>query len=70
VTLWAGQTISKFGSGITGSVLSLTAVLVLGAGAAQMGLLVAVASAPVLRVGLFAGGLVDRSRAAEAPAGP
>ena len=39
--LWAGQTISQFGSGITGSALPLTAVLVLGASATQMGLLVA-----------------------------
>jgi MFS family permease len=58
--LWTGQAISSFGSGITGSALSLTAVLVLGAGAAQMGLLVAVASTPVLVVGPFAGVWVDR----------
>ena len=44
--LWLGQTVSKFGSGITGSALSLAAVLVLGASATQMGLLSAARSYP------------------------
>ncbi len=47
--LWTGQTISKFGSQISGVALPLTAVLVLGA-------------TPVLVVGLVAGVWVDRLR--------
>jgi Na+/melibiose symporter-like transporter len=60
--LWAGQTISTFGSGVTASALPLTAVLVLGANASEMGWLLAVESAPVLLVGMFAGVWVDRFR--------
>ncbi|MBI3970305.1 MAG: MFS transporter [Chloroflexi bacterium] len=60
--LWTGQTISKFGSGITGSALPLTAVLVLGAGSVEMGLLMAASAAPVVLLGLFAGVWVDRRR--------
>ncbi|MGH2353921.1 MAG: MFS transporter, partial [Chloroflexota bacterium] len=60
--LWTGQTVSKFGSGITGNALPLTAVLVLGASPSQMGLLVAARAAPVAVVGLFAGVWVDRLR--------
>jgi MFS family permease len=60
--LWAGQTVSQFGSGITGSALPLTAVLVLGASATQMGLLVAAEAAPFALFGLFAGVWVDRLR--------
>ena len=60
--LWAGQTISIFGSGITGCALPLTALLVLGAGASDMGWLYAVESAPVLLFGMFAGVWVDRFR--------
>jgi len=58
--LWAGQTISTIGSGVTASALPLTAVLVLGAHASDMGWLLAVESAPVLLVGMFAGVWVDR----------
>jgi predicted MFS family arabinose efflux permease len=58
--LWAGQTISSIGSGVTASALPLTAVLVLGAKASDMGWLLAVESAPVLLVGMFAGVWVDR----------
>src|SRR5947209_18596480 len=58
--LWAGQTISTLGSGVTESALPLTAVLVLGAQASDMGWLVAAESAPVLLVGVFAGVWVDR----------
>jgi MFS family permease len=60
--LWVGQTISQFGSGIIGSALPLTAVLVLGASATQMGLLVAAEAAPFALFGLFAGVWVDRLR--------
>ncbi|MDX2160055.1 MAG: MFS transporter [bacterium] len=58
--LWFGQTISEFGSRITRDGLPLAAVLVLGASPAQMGILRAVSSLPVLVFGLFAGVLVDR----------
>src|SRR5262245_10799629 len=60
--LWLGQAISRFGSGITGSALPLAALLVLGASPAQMGLLAALGTAPLLLVGLFAGVWVDRLR--------
>src|SRR5258707_1103156 len=60
--LWTGQTVSRFGSTITREALPLTALLLLGATPFQMGLLAAVASAPVLVVGLFAGVWVDRLR--------
>jgi hypothetical protein len=39
--LWAGQTISVFGSGVTATALPLTAVLLLGASASDMGWLLA-----------------------------
>jgi MFS family permease len=60
--LWWGQTISQFGSGITGSALPLTAVLTLGASPAQMGLLIAAEAVPLAIFGLFAGVWVDRLR--------
>jgi MFS family permease len=61
VKLWAGQTISLFGSEVTLLALPLTAALTLGATPAQMGLLGAVQTAPFL-LGLFAGVWVDRLR--------
>ena len=60
--LWSGQTISRFGSAITGLALEFVAVVTLDASAAEMGLLGAVATAPPLAVGLFAGVWVDRFR--------
>src|SRR5258708_1411750 len=60
--LWAGQTVSQFGSYITGTALPLVAVLVLGAGPAQMGLLAALSSLPILLLSLFAGVWIDRVR--------
>jgi predicted MFS family arabinose efflux permease len=60
--LWVGQTISLLGSHITGSGLPLAALLVLSATPAQMGVLAAVGSFPVLVVGLVAGVWVDRLR--------
>ena len=62
IKLWAGQSISTFGSGITDSALPLTAALMLGATALDMGWLFAAESAPVLLVGMFAGVWVDRFR--------
>ena len=60
--LWAGQTISTLGSGVTTSALPLAAVLMLGANTCDMGWLLAAESAPVLLVGMFAGVWVDRFR--------
>ncbi|MEP7290231.1 MAG: MFS transporter, partial [Chloroflexota bacterium] len=60
--LWAGQTVSEFGSHITGAGIPLIAVITLAASPAQMGILTAVASVPVLIFGLFAGVWVDRLR--------
>jgi MFS family permease len=60
--LWTGQTISRFGSYITGAAVELAALIVLGATPAQMGLLAAAISAPVLVFGLVAGVWVDRVR--------
>ena len=60
VKLWVGQTISNFGSGITAIALPLTAVLVLAATPAQMGILSALSGAAVLVFGLLAANLVCR----------
>ena len=54
VKLWLGQTVSNFGSGITGIALPLTAVLVLAATPAQMGILGALDRETVLVIGLLA----------------
>jgi len=62
VKLWAGQTVSLFGSQVTLVALPLTAVLVLGATPVQMGLLSAAASTPAFVFGLLAGAWVDRGR--------
>lgn len=60
VKLWIGHTISNFGSGITSLALPLTAILVLSATPAQMGLLSALGGISVVIFGLFAGVWVDR----------
>jgi MFS family permease len=60
VRLWAGHTISRFGSEISQLAIPLTAALVLNASAAQMGVLGAVEFAPFLLLSLFAGVWVDR----------
>ena len=62
VKLWLGQTVSYFGSGITGIALPLTAVLVLAATPTQMGILGALDGVAVLVIGLLAGVWVDRLR--------
>ncbi len=59
---WVGETISLFGSEVTALALPLTAVLVLKATPAEMGLLAAVRNVPFLLVGLLAGVWVDRLR--------
>ena len=58
--LWSGFSIAAVGSQVTVLALPLTAVLVLGAGPAETGLLVAARMAPWLVVGLFVGAWVDR----------
>jgi predicted MFS family arabinose efflux permease len=58
--LWAGQTVSTFGSHITGTAIPLAALLLLAATPLQMGALVALEAVPVLLVGLLAGAWVDR----------
>lgn len=58
--LWAGQTISEFGTWL--GALSLLAILNLNATPAQMGTLETLKAAPAIVVGLFAGVWVDRLR--------
>jgi MFS family permease len=60
--LWIGQTISVFGSQITGLALQLTAVLILNASSTQMGTLNALGILPFILVSLFAGVWADRVR--------
>jgi MFS family permease len=62
VKLWAGHTISRFGSEISQLAIPLTAALVLNASAFQMGLLGTFEFAPFLLLSLFAGVWVDRLR--------
>jgi MFS family permease len=62
VRLWAGQTISQFGTQISQLAIPLTAALVLNATPLQMGLLGAFEFAPFLLLSLFAGVWVDRLR--------
>ncbi|HYU82993.1 MAG TPA: MFS transporter [Candidatus Polarisedimenticolia bacterium] len=58
--LWTGFTIARIGSQITVLALPLTAVLLLGAGATETGLLVAAQMLPSIVAGLFIGVWVDR----------
>ena len=60
--LWAGETISLFGTQVTVLALPLVAVITLRASAAQVGLLNACRYAPFVVVTLFAGVVVDRVR--------
>lgn len=60
--LWAGQTISVFGSLITTFALPVTAILLLKATPLQITLLSAAEYAPGLLVSFFAGAWVDRLR--------
>jgi MFS family permease len=57
---WIGQTVSLFGDQVTLIALPLAAVLVLDAGPAQMGYLVAAELGPALLFSLHAGAWVDR----------
>jgi len=58
---WAGQTVSLFGDQVSVIAVPLTAVLVLHAGPAEMGGLVAAAWLPSLLFALHAGAWVDRT---------
>ncbi len=60
--LWAGQTVSLFGSRVGGFALTFVAVLTLHASPIQVALLNAAQYGPGLIVGLFAGVWVDRLR--------
>ncbi len=60
--LWAGQTVSSFGSEVTRVAVPLVAVLTLNATAAEVGVLRALQNAPFLLFGLLAGVWVDRLR--------
>jgi MFS family permease len=60
--LWTAQAISELGSRITREGIPLTALLVLHAGAVQMGLLNALGGIAVLVFGLAAGVSIDRLR--------
>src|SRR5258705_10138594 len=60
--LWAGQTVSIFGTMLTRIALPLTALLTLNSSPLQQGFLQAIEGGPVLLVGLFAGVWVDRLR--------
>lgn len=62
VKLWAGETVSLFGSHVTATAVPLTAAVALHATPAQMGLLSAAQYAPFLLVTLLAGIWVDRRR--------
>jgi len=62
MTLLTGQTISLVGSEVSALALPLTAVLVLNADPAQMGILRAVEYAPAALFGLFVGVWIDRIR--------
>src|SRR5262245_26883176 len=58
--LWVADAVSQLGSEVTTLALPLTAVVVLGAGAAEMGLLAASRQVPYLLTSLVAGVWVDR----------
>ena len=61
-TLWIGATISNFGSAITSLALPMTAVVMLQASPAQMGILGAASTMPALLFSLLIGVWVDRVR--------
>jgi MFS family permease len=60
VRFWAGQSVSLFGDQVTLIALPLVAILVVHAGAAEMGYLTAAGLAPNLLFALHAGAWVDR----------
>ncbi|WP_374970580.1 MFS transporter [Terrabacter sp. BE26] len=58
--LWLGYSVSALGSEVTVLALPVTAAVLLGASALQMGVLTAAATVPNLAIGLLAGVWVDR----------
>lgn len=62
VKLWVGQSISQVGSRITRTALPFVAVMSLGAGPFEMGVLSGASAAASLVFGLFAGAWADRLR--------
>jgi MFS family permease len=62
VRLWAGQAASQFGAQASQVTLPLIAVVALGLGATQLGLLRAAQQVPILLFSLFVGVWVDRWR--------
>jgi MFS family permease len=60
--MWSGETVSLVGDQFTGLAFPLTAVLILHASAAQMGVLQALGTLPFLLLGLVAGVWADRYR--------
>ena len=60
--LWSAETISAFGDAVSDMALPLVAIITLGAGAREMGILRALDNAPILLFGLFVGVWVDRIR--------
>jgi len=60
--LWLGRTVSSVGTQVSRLAIPLTAINVLGASPAQMGLLQAAGTAPPLILGLFVGVWIDRVR--------
>jgi MFS family permease len=62
VKLWAGESVSLIGTQVTTFAMPLVAVLTLGAGAFQVGVLFALRFVPVIVLSLFAGVWLDRRR--------
>src|SRR5512132_3334817 len=60
--LWAGQTVSIFGTMLTRIALPLTALLALDSSPLEQGFLQAIQAGPVLVTGFFGGVWVDRLR--------
>ncbi|MFY8167554.1 MAG: MFS transporter, partial [Candidatus Limnocylindrus sp.] len=58
--LWAAETISHFGSSITGIALPFVAITLLNAGPLEVAILNLADFLPFLLIGLLAGALVDR----------
>jgi MFS family permease len=62
IKLWSAQTVSNFGSEISGTAIALLAVIVLNARPSEMGVLSALSALPALLAGLPFGVWVDRFR--------
>ena len=60
--LWSAETVSAFGDAVSDIALPLVAIITLGAGAREMGILRALDNTPILLFGLFIGVWVDRVR--------